>query len=319
MKISEAVGQYLLQLEADGRSQHTIRQARRHTALLVRFLGDREIAEVGHQDLARFLVSAMATKTSEGTLKTPVSMNALRSTVRTFFSFAHSAGIVTANPARLVRRARVGPRAPRGLSGDEQARLRRSFDEAATWADRRDVALFTLLLDSGIRIGSALGLEVGDLDLASGEAHLRTLKGGGCQVTFLTARAIEMLRTLLAGRTWGPVFTGKDGDRIGSRQVHRRLGQWCRRAGLGREVGAHALRHTFAMGVYARTGDVLIVQAALGHRSIMSSCVYARALAADVRRALLNLPAPVQKGGDSTIQVVEPTEGKFVSVRRVER
>jgi site-specific recombinase XerC len=286
MMISEAIEQYLLQLEADGRSQHTIRQARRHTALLVRFLGDHEIAEVGHTDVARFLVSAMATKTAQGTIKKPVSMNALRSSVRTLFGFAHAAGIVPANPARLVRRARVGPRAPRGLSGDELVRLRAAFAEASTWADRRDVALFTLLLDSGIRIGSALALEVGDLDLAGGEAHLRTVKGGGGQVVFLTAGVVELLGVLVAGRGAGPVFTRADGGRIGSRQVNRRLALWCRRAGLGRAVSPHALRHSFALGLYEKTGDVLLVKEALGHRSIMSSCVYARASATQVRAAI---------------------------------
>jgi len=218
MKISEAIGQYLLQLQADGRSMHTIMQARRHTALLVRFLGDCEIAEVGYQDVARFLVSAMATKTSAGTLKAPVSLNALRSTVRTFFGFAHAAGLVLANPARLVRRARVGPRAPRGLSKGEQARLRAALATATTWAEKRDAALFALLLDAGVRIGSALALDVGDVDLAAGEAHLRTLKGGGTQSVYLRSTVVDLLARLVAGKAEGAVFTGEDGARIGARR-----------------------------------------------------------------------------------------------------
>ncbi|MCC7172994.1 MAG: tyrosine-type recombinase/integrase, partial [Planctomycetes bacterium] len=49
---------------------------------------------------------------------------------------------------------------------------------------------------------------------------------------------------------------------------------------------AHALRHSFATSLYRRTGDVLIVKEALGHRSIASTLVYAQADEGRVRRAM---------------------------------
>jgi site-specific recombinase XerD len=41
------------------------------------------------------------------------------------------------------------------------------------------------------------------------------------------------------------------------------------------------------MSLYARTSDVLLVQAALGHRAISSTLVYARASAERVRAAVV--------------------------------
>jgi len=41
------------------------------------------------------------------------------------------------------------------------------------------------------------------------------------------------------------------------------------------------------MGLYGRTGDVLVVQAALGHRSISSTMVYALAAKKRVRAGVV--------------------------------
>ena len=103
MKVIEVLSIYTMQLDADGRSQHTIKQAARHVGLLARFVGDRDIADLGHEDVARFLVSAMAMRTSDGRVKRPGSTNALRSTIRCFFAFACAAGYTSVDPARLVR------------------------------------------------------------------------------------------------------------------------------------------------------------------------------------------------------------------------
>jgi site-specific recombinase XerD len=48
----------------------------------------------------------------------------------------------------------------------------------------------------------------------------------------------------------------------------------------------HSLRHTFATRLRERTGDLRIVQAALGHRHLATTEAYAQASDADVRRAV---------------------------------
>jgi site-specific recombinase XerD len=48
----------------------------------------------------------------------------------------------------------------------------------------------------------------------------------------------------------------------------------------------HGLRHSFATTLLARSGDLALVQAALRHRSIASTTVYARVGADRVRAAM---------------------------------
>src|SRR5262245_25901608 len=66
MRISEALDRYLVQLAADGRSPHTINQAKRHVWLLISTMGDRDVETVKPEDIARFLASPAVTKTNDG-------------------------------------------------------------------------------------------------------------------------------------------------------------------------------------------------------------------------------------------------------------
>lgn len=286
MKLDALLAEYRLQLQADGRSTHTVRQAERHGRVLATFLGEREVESLTHRDLARFLTSAMALRTPDGREKMANSMNALRSSVRCLFAFAHAAGYIAANPARLVRRARCGSPPPRALSDVDRERLVRTLDTATTPAERRDRACFRLLLGAGLRLGSAIALDVADLDLAGGEARLRRMKNGDEDSAFVPAEVVAILKEHIGSRTTGPVFVSEGGGRIGSRQVHRRLAEWGRRAGIVRALSPHCLRHTFGTTIYVATGDLLVTSRALSHRSLASAAVYARAGRDRVREAI---------------------------------
>ncbi len=285
MQIKDALDAYLLQLEADGRSKHTRDQARRHIRLLGRFLGERDIAAITQEDVARFLTSAMAMRTSDGKVKRPGSANTLRSSVRCFFSFALAAGFTSVDPARLVRRARCPAPQPRGLSDAEVERLVRELAMASTAAQRRDRALFMTMLRTGIRLGSAIALDVSDLDVATGMLRLRTLKNGGADVVYVPKDLVGLLRDHVGPRTEGPLFPAANGGRLGARQVHRRLRAWGVRVGI-EGVHPHRLRHTFGQRLFKSTGNLLLVSRAMSHRSASSTQVYARPDEAMLRQAL---------------------------------
>ncbi len=289
MKITDALHRFLVQLEADGRSVHTIGQYRRHVRLLARWAAQErragDVCEIDHEVLARFLVSTAARTGPDGRPKKASSMNALRSSLRVFFKYACEAGWTEQNAARLVRRANCGPPPPRGLTEDEQARLLTDLAAGEEPEERRDHALFGLMLATGIRLGSALALDLGDVNLGAGEIRVRT-KGDRQQVVYLTTEVAEALAAFVEGRPGGPLFTARGGRRLSTRQAQRRLEGWARRAEIDRGVSPHALRHSFAMLLYDRTGDVLLVQEALGHRSLQSALVYAHVSQVRLRSAI---------------------------------
>jgi integrase/recombinase XerC len=74
--------------------------------------------------------------------------------------------------------------------------------------------------------------------------------------------------------------------RLSSRQAQYRFHALLADAGIERPLTVHALRHTFATRLRERTGDLRIVQAALGHRHLGTTEAYAHVGSADVRRAI---------------------------------
>jgi site-specific recombinase XerD len=283
MRVSEATAAYITQQQGDGRSIHTTKQSERFLRKLATELRDPPIATVRHEDLARFLASAAVTKRADGGARKANSANALRSVVRSFFAFSHAAGYCATNPARLIRRARCAPPRPKALAEHEAERLVAALDTATTPTELRDRAMFRTTLGLGLRVGSLIALDVADVDFENASVRVRTLKGRDEDEVYATPDLVELLRAYVANRRTGPLFAGSGGERLGSRQVARRLEGWTQRAGIQRQVSPHALRHTFAMRVFARTGDVLVTARALCHRSLASTAVYARPSEARVR------------------------------------
>ncbi len=276
MLVQDALHLFVTQLEADGRSPHTIGQYRRHVGALIAWAGPgRVLGEIGHEDVARFLSAPAARTRPDGGIKKAASVNALRSSGGQFFRYAHGAGWIPSNPTRLIRRAITGRPLPRALADGEGARL------LAAITDPRDHALFTLLLGTGIRIGSALALDAADVDLERNELLIRRAKGDRVERIYLPRAVAEVMSRHVAGRSEGRVFSG-----IGARHAHRRLRHWLTIAGITRAASPHALRHTFATALLRKTGDILLVQKALRHRNIESTLRYAALDDARVRAAL---------------------------------
>lgn len=283
MRVSQALDCYAVQLEADGRSPHTIQQARRHVRLFVETMGDRRVEEVRPEDVAKFLASGAVAKTASGDARRPSSANALRSSLRCFFAFAHASGYSNVNAARLVRRARCGPSRPRALPDDDAAKLSRRLAEAHEELGKRDRAMIETMLRAGLRVGSLVALDVEDF--VGDELHLRRLKGGGSDVVYLPDALATLLRDHVGERVSGPMFVGPNGRRLTTRHVARRLAHWAERAGIG-ATRPHALRHAFATAIYARSRDVLLTARALCHRSVASTATYARPSDGDLRRVV---------------------------------
>ena len=283
MHLSDAIAAFQLQLEADGRSIHTRRQYARHLRLLGSWLTANgippELEAITTSVVARFLVSDAARKTADGATKLATSTNALRTSIRCFFQYCELAGLVQRSPGMLVRRARCAEPPPRALSDAEVERLL----EVAAKGDARNELLIRLLLGTGLRLGEALALEVGDVDLGRGTIAVRRAKGDRPRVAYVPAEIRARLAAWVEGRE-GRLFP------MSARHAQRVIERMAREAGV--VASAHSLRHSLAQKLYRKTGDIEVVRAALGHASVATTVRYARCDEGAVRRAVV----PSEKG-----------------------
>mgnify|MGYP002757532993 FL=1 len=162
-------------------------------------------------------------------------------------------------------------------------------DDGADPAEHlRDRAMLELLYATGMRVGELTGLDIGDVDLARGLAHV-TGKGNkqrvvpfGNEASAAVAAWLESGRDELAGDT-PAMFVGTRGGRIDQRQVRRVVERAGRGAGV-EHVGPHTLRHTAATHMLEGGADLRVVQEMLGHTSLQTTQIYTHVSAQRLKR-----------------------------------
>ena len=276
MRLDEATDAYLDSLLAEGRSPRTVDAYRRDLDKLLGHLGgEMDVGEVSPRHLLAFAGSDRVLLTDRDSPRAQAGINRIRTATRGLFDFLVRAWVITANPAKVLRIKKAeAPRMALLSMGDEE-RLLKTIEADDSWAARRDALIVRLLLATGIRLSSLVGIDARDIDLDHGRLTVG-VKGGRVQDVALEPGLGAALLEHTRGQA-GPVFRSARGGRLGKRQVQLRFAGWREQAGVDEEVTLHGLRHTFGTRLYRRTRDLRRVQVALGHRSVETSVRYVAA------------------------------------------
>jgi len=294
MRLSQATTHFTRQLAANGCSVHTQKAYARDLGAFIRWLGrDASLSAIKPDNLARFLTNDSVLCTPDGQPRKPITINRTKSALRSFFAFCVESGWIKDNPARLIRSAPAAAKEPSTLTEAEIRKLRDVVASSTSPFASRDRLILEVLLGTGIRLGSLVGLNVGDIDSQAGTLHIRA-KGGAQERVFLNSLLCAMLAADLRESTPEanggpdvPLIRSKSGKRLGGRQIQLNFARWLKLAGITRPFSVHSCRHTFATRLYQKTGDLYLVQRALGHRQITTTEIYARVSDETLRRAVL--------------------------------
>jgi len=155
----------------------------------------------------------------------------------------------------------------------------------------RNVALFVLLANTGLRPSEALAVRRMDVHLGR-EPWVRVIRLKKRRPDHddlqIPAVAADALRAHLGGQDGAPsdlVFS------ITRRQAERLFHGYMGRAGLRRRC-LYSLRHTAATRLYRATRDIQLVQAILGHEKPDTTAIYAH-LPRAILRELADSQQPV--------------------------
>jgi integrase/recombinase XerC len=103
------------------------------------------------------------------------------------------------------------------------------------------------------------------------------------------SRTLRSLRETAPQANTGPdvpLIRSKSGKRLGGRQIQLNFARWLKQVGITRPFSVHSCRHTFATRLCQKTGDLYLVQRALGHRQITTTEIYARVSDQSLRHAV---------------------------------
>jgi integrase/recombinase XerC len=200
--------------------------------------------------------------------------------VRSWCRFLCRRGVLTVNPADGLRGPRQDKKLPHFLGTAALGQLVAAPSDEAPMG-LRDRALLETIYSAGLRVSELTGMNVADLDLDAGVAHVRG-KGKRERLALLGDQATAALRTWLAVRgSTGPagskqdaVFLNKRGGRLTPRSVARMLEKYLALTGLDPRTSPHSLRHSFATHLLDNGADIRSVQELLGHRSLATTQIY---------------------------------------------
>lgn len=186
---------------------------------------------------------------------------------------------------------------PEVLTPQEQALLLRAPNRRYP-TGRRNYTVMRLMLNTGLRVSEAVGVQFRDINFNTGEIRVHG-KGGKDRVLFVHQDDldaldawIKMRRTLFScDNGFSHVFITHGGKPLSTRYVHAMVRRMAKRAGLEKRVFPHLLRHTFATDLLRKTKNLRVVQEAMGHEDISTTTIYTRIVNDELREAMVNLRA----------------------------
>jgi len=188
--------------------------------------------------------------------------------------------ITSVDPTDEIASPRPARKLPQPLGRGEVDDLLAAID-ARSAAGLRDRAMIELLYATGLRVSELVGLGLNDVDL-EGRALVARGKGSKERMVPVGAPAAEAVKAYLAlarepllkGRRCPDLFVTPRGRRMTRHGFAKLLERYARKAGIGRRISPHKLRHSFATHLLEGGADLRAVQAMLGHADISTTQVY---------------------------------------------
>ncbi|MBQ9624809.1 MAG: tyrosine-type recombinase/integrase [Clostridia bacterium] len=207
--------------------------------------------------------------------------------LRSFYKYFFKKEKIENNPAAIVDMAKLHEKPIIRLDVNEVADLLDNVESGETLSKRekgfhdaktakRDLAIITLFLSTGIRISELVGLDITDFDFEN-NSFLITRKGGKQSVLFFGKETKDALLEYLEQRKQIEALNEEDKNafflslqkrRIGVRAVQKLVKKYAVGTTPLKKISPHKLRSTFGTMLYNETGDIYLVADVLGHKNV---------------------------------------------------
>lgn len=271
------------------KSEHTIRAYTRDVQEFIEWftvtLGDyspKQVTAVDIQEYRGYLYNIKNNK--------PATVNRKLAGIEQYFNVLAGAGIIENNPAIAVKPIRYQKQTGAdALDSKDLYRLKRMFYMED---NKRDIAIFELMVNTGLREAEVCDLQLNDVSISDrkGTVVVRSGKGEKYREVPLNADARRAITAYLEVRPdrGNYLFVSNKSDRLSESQLYRIIRKYADMAGI--KAYPHMLRHTFATKLLRDGGvDLVTVKELLGHASINTTAVYTKANRQDMEKAVETL------------------------------
>jgi site-specific recombinase XerD len=236
------------------------------------------LRDLSNEDIRRYILHQIEKENlSAGTINQ--SINALR------FLYVE----IVKRPMVLgdIHRPQKGKRLPVVLSLDE---VKNIFDSLGNIKHR---VMLMLTYSAGLRVSEVVHLRPEDIDSKRKLIHVHEGKGKKDRYTILSDSVLEGLRVywkVHKPKKW--LFEGQtEGEPYSIRSAQRVFECAAEKAGIGKDVSIHSLRHSFATHLLEQGTDIRFIQELLGHSSVKTTEIYTHVS----RRHIASIRSPIDQ------------------------
>lgn len=225
------------------------------------------------------------------------------STVRSLFKYFFKKEKLSSNVAAIVDSPKLHEKVILRLEVDEIERLLDEVESGEKLTERqkalhrstkkRDLAIITLLLGTGIRVSECVGLNVNDVNFDDNSIKI-TRKGGNEVILYISSEVAEVLLAYLEQRNTivpadddaaSALFLSGQRKRMQQRSIQYLVQKYSRIATPLKKITPHKLRSTYGTNLYRQSGDIYLVADVLGHKDVNTTKKHYAAMTEDRRKA----------------------------------
>lgn len=265
--------QFLQDLKSKGRATATVIAYGKDIEQFSDFLNampeKKTLSSVSSEDIEKFKGSLQEQRYTDKSVYRKIN------SIKSFFRFLRTSGVIAENPAAAVAHPKYELAAPHVLTKLEYRALR-----DACRADKRISTIVEVLLQTGIRISELANLDMDDANLEKATLHIKAYESHSertiplnnaaarALVEYLEIRPKSKQRTLFVTKTCRPFLV---------RNIRTAIDRYFRMAGI-KNAKVNDLRHTFIVQQLAAGTPLVYVSQLVGHKRITTTEKYLKLL-----------------------------------------
>lgn len=265
--------QFIQDLKAKGRAGATAIAYGKDLEQFIQFLHEQKPAlrasEIVSEDIEKFKSKLIATNYTDKSVYRKIN------SIKSFFRFLRSSGVIEDNPAGRITHPKYLLSEPRILTKLEYRALR-----DACKIDKRISTIVEILLQTGMRISELASLEMSDLDEQNQSLHIRALESHPPRIVPLNNAALTAINQYLEIRPktkQKTLFVTKTCRPFLVRNIRTAIDRYFRLSGIS-DAKVNDLRHTFIVEQLAAGTPLVYVSQLVGHKRLTTTEKYLKLL-----------------------------------------
>jgi integrase/recombinase XerD len=273
---ADSFGNYLIDVKKMARNTVTayVRDLNEFEAYIAG-RGIRDLKETAESDTAAWLMELKNTNRSAATIGRKLA------SVRAFFRYLNSEGIMSTNPSVDIKTPKVARKDIEFLTIAETEKLLEQPD--GSMKGIRDKAILEVLYATGMRVSELIDMNDGDVNLRMGFVTLKGTHGRARIIPLGRPARAALEEYIYEGRAQllrerkgkqKALFLNYYGERITRQALWKILRSYAAQAGIDKNITPQVMRNSFAVHMIQNGADLKTLQELLGHEDLAATQIY---------------------------------------------